>query len=451
MSPSSDTSGCYGLSWTYDRYGNRPNQTATPGTVLSVPQPSHTVDAVSNHIVDPGFTVDANGNMLFDGLNTLSFDAANRLISASNGSGSAGYIYDGNGNRVEKVSGGNTTVYIYSGSAVIAEYPLGGSVSSPTEEYVYTGGKLIATLDSTIKYHLHDHLSVRITTDANGNIIGQQGVFPFGDSWYQTSGSTKWMFTDKERDAESGLDDFGARYYSSSLGRFLSVDPSGLSEHLQNPQTWNRYAYALNNPLDRVDRNGKWSTEVHNQIIEDAFRDTLSPNERQILKQASLYVDDFQGPAQSFMHGMRDGLAGQTPEQAQALGEKFISDQLAKAVKEQVDYEESGGVGNSSQALFDFGQALHTVADSESPWHDHYQNGWYGGTHWSDWKHVYNEDMHGGRREAEIGMAEHEARLLWTRYLADLKAERDKRKREAEKKKKEQEEAAKKQADGGGL
>jgi RHS repeat-associated protein len=63
-------------------------------------------------------------------------------------------------------------------------------------------------------------------------------------------------FTGKERDSESGLDNFGARFDSSSLGRFTSPDPLLNSGRPGNPQTWNRYAYALNNPLRIVDPTG---------------------------------------------------------------------------------------------------------------------------------------------------------------------------------------------------
>lgn len=62
--------------------------------------------------------------------------------------------------------------------------------------------------------------------------------------------------TGKERDSESGLDNFGARYDASSLGRFMTPDPLMASAKVWNPQTWNRYAYALNNPLRFIDPTG---------------------------------------------------------------------------------------------------------------------------------------------------------------------------------------------------
>jgi len=69
------------------------------------------------------------------------------------------------------------------------------------------------------------------------------------------SGSRK-VFTGKERDSETGLDYFGARYFSGAQGRFISPDPLMASAHASNPQTWNRYSYALNNPLRFVDPDG---------------------------------------------------------------------------------------------------------------------------------------------------------------------------------------------------
>ena len=61
-------------------------------------------------------------------------------------------------------------------------------------------------------------------------------------------------FTGKERDSESGLDNFGARYDSSSMGRFMSPDPLG--GHQEDPQTLNKYVYARNNPLNLTDPTG---------------------------------------------------------------------------------------------------------------------------------------------------------------------------------------------------
>jgi RHS repeat-associated protein len=73
-----------------------------------------------------------------------------------------------------------------------------------------------------------------------------------------------FQFTGKERDAETGLDYFGARYNSSSQGRFTSPDPADPTLlHVINPQRWNKYVYGVNNPLFYVDPNGRDAIAVN--------------------------------------------------------------------------------------------------------------------------------------------------------------------------------------------
>jgi RHS repeat-associated protein len=74
---------------------------------------------------------------------------------------------------------------------------------------------------------------------------------------FSGSAGDSYKFTGKERDTESGLDNFGARYDSSSLARFMTPDPvSATPIHLINPQRWNMYSYVVNNPLTYIDPDG---------------------------------------------------------------------------------------------------------------------------------------------------------------------------------------------------
>ncbi|HNY42362.1 MAG TPA: RHS repeat-associated core domain-containing protein, partial [Bryobacteraceae bacterium] len=82
---------------------------------------------------------------------------------------------------------------------------------------------------------------------------------------YAADGEPRQKFTGKERDAETGLDYFGARYMSAAQGRFTSPDPFNavdelggqtFEDYLANPQYWNKYAYSLNNPLKYKDSDG---------------------------------------------------------------------------------------------------------------------------------------------------------------------------------------------------
>ena len=75
-----------------------------------------------------------------------------------------------------------------------------------------------------------------------------------GACYFSSAFRTAHKFTGKERDTESGLDNFEARYLGSSLGRFMSPDPMG--GKTEDPQSLNRYAYVRNNPLTLTDPSG---------------------------------------------------------------------------------------------------------------------------------------------------------------------------------------------------
>jgi len=201
-----------------------------------------------------GYVYDAPGNLQNFG-GTSSFDGENRLIGLA---GADTYSYDGNGDRVIKNAGGTQTVYVSSGGQTLDEYDNGAAVTLPTREYIYVGSQKIAAIAQTgTNYYLPDHLSTRLTTDSSGNVVGEQGHTPFGELWYQTGTANKFIFTGQERDSESGLDYFQARHYTSSMGRFMSPDPSGLSyADPTNPQSLNLYAYVVNNPLGNIDPTG---------------------------------------------------------------------------------------------------------------------------------------------------------------------------------------------------
>jgi RHS repeat-associated protein len=249
----------WGLSQTYDRYGNRSAQTAIPGAgcvAIACPQPSFGVNTSTNRVIGSPYAYDLSGNMTDDGINTLVYDAENHVTSATNGGSAGAYLYDGNGLRVKRcvpncTSPTTTTVYFFSGSKVLAEYDNGAAVASPSREYVYAGAALLARIDSSAtKYYHQDHLSNRLVTDSSGNTLAQMGTFPFGESWYNAS-NDKLLFTTYERDSESGNDYAQARYNVSGLGRFSSPDP--IAGSTSDPQSLNRYSYVRNMPVMLTD------------------------------------------------------------------------------------------------------------------------------------------------------------------------------------------------------
>jgi RHS repeat-associated protein len=121
-----------------------------------------------------------------------------------------------------------------------------------------------------IHYYLQDHLnSANLLTDAAGNVLEETIFYPFGHtraSWSQAALHgllpSQYLFSQNERDRESGLDCFGARYLVAFLGRFGSVDPAIETmpqEGLLNPQLLHGYGYAHNNPLKYIDPKGEFA------------------------------------------------------------------------------------------------------------------------------------------------------------------------------------------------
>jgi RHS repeat-associated protein len=222
--------------------------------------------------------------------NTYLYDGEGRICAVkSEPVGSTytttGYIYDADGARVAKGtitnwSGGcnpdlngfqPTSDYILGlGGEQAAEMSMGGTTSGGAatsgmvwqHTNVYAAGALIATYDNDgLHFYFNDPLgSRRAQTDYAGVLEQTCSSLPYGDQLTCTGSvttPTEHHFTGKERDSESGNDYFGARYYASSMGRFMSPDPSQLYyADPTNPQSLNLYNYGQNNPITNNDSTG---------------------------------------------------------------------------------------------------------------------------------------------------------------------------------------------------
>jgi RHS repeat-associated protein len=238
------------LAWTYDQFGNRLSQSAEIGTA---PSKSISVSPTTNRITSSGYGYDLAGNLTAVPGATMLVDAENRVTRHS-GTQVTDYTYDGSGLRVKKAGPTASTVYVYSGSKLIAEYNGTSAPGSPSREYVYAGRRLIGTYDSTAHFELSDLLSTRASTSSLGSITSESGHYPYGEQWYQTGTSDEQLFTSYERDPESGLDYALARLYSPTIGRFLSTDPVVADN--SDPQSQAQYSYVVNDPINSVDPTG---------------------------------------------------------------------------------------------------------------------------------------------------------------------------------------------------
>jgi RHS repeat-associated protein len=244
----------------YDNYGNR---TVAQSSHVGIVSPAG-ISVLTNRITDSGWGYDHSANLNQDmgAMLTYKYDAENRLVAAcaySDGplnctnqaaSGRTLYGYDGDGRRVTKQTYSATvTTYIYDGMGNLAAEHGGTSATNGPE------------------FLTADHLgSTRVLTNAAQGIVSRHDFRPFGDeilagirqgiTGYNQDGGVRQEFTGKERDAETGLDYFGARYMSSAQGRFTSPDRPFADQHVANTQSWNLYSYTRNNPLSFVDENG---------------------------------------------------------------------------------------------------------------------------------------------------------------------------------------------------
>src|SRR2546426_8012462 len=185
------------------------------------------------------------------------YAAENRLISVDGGS-TATHSYDALGRRAEKITSAGKYDYIYdlAGKVISEEYiNVGGSTGWGVGPIDFNGSLLAEyTLGHSSSYTIFvhkDHLgSTRLVSNLNQSIADNLDYLPYGE---QISGAsvTTHKFTGDERDSETGLDHTWFRQYSPLLGRWITPDP--FAGYIDNPQSLNRYAYVLNNPLRFID------------------------------------------------------------------------------------------------------------------------------------------------------------------------------------------------------
>lgn len=268
---SNSASGCWGQSFGAsgvpdDQWSNLTQMTATQ---CSTGQLSVAANSSTNRITTSGYQYDSDGDMTADGSGyTYSFDAENRMASATGMSGGPYcYTYDGNGMRVEKANGNTcsspTTVdKLYwrdiFGDTIAETDSTGSTTNANYHEYVFMAGRRIASRDGlgNVNYYYADALGSTVAmVDGSGNACYETTYTPYGEEHATlTSCSTNYKFAGYEQDQETGLYYAFARYYNPRLGRFMSADP--LRGDIGNPQSLNRYAYVLNNPLNAVDPTG---------------------------------------------------------------------------------------------------------------------------------------------------------------------------------------------------
>ncbi len=242
------------LTYQNDAAGNRIKLTRANAAAFLVPTAisSTAYDAANEQTQFNGVTqtFGANGNLTNDGTNTYTWDARNRL-TAMIGGATASFSYDGLGRRTSKTINSVTTNYQYDGKDIVAEtgatastYVRGLKIDEP---FIRQG--------ATNEFYQTDALgSTLALTDATGAAQTTYTYEPFGKTTAVGASSSAFQYTGRENDG-TGLYYYRARFYSSTLQRFVSEDPIEFDGN-----SINLYVYVLNDPVDFADPTGLVNT-----------------------------------------------------------------------------------------------------------------------------------------------------------------------------------------------
>ena len=273
------------VTYTHDRVGNRlTEKTVAGGTIVSnksfIYDHRDRLQSVAD-AADPSlnttFAYDLNGNQtgrVRGGVTTdLVYDVRNQLVSVVEGGTPQGVFgYNSLGLRVTKEAGGQLLRYVYDEDSVLLQTdPQGNTVA----KYDYGPDRLLS-LSHAIQgrqFYLFDSLgSVTDLTGLDGTLKASYQYDAWGNLRAQTGASFNvFGFTGHERDDETGLYYFKARFYDPELGLFLSEDP--FAGEVNTPPSLHRYLYAYVNPTAFMDPTGEATVEVLGKKFE--VRDEL--------------------------------------------------------------------------------------------------------------------------------------------------------------------------------
>lgn len=349
------------LTYGYDLAGRRVNVGGSFATTNLPNVVSTTAYNANNQLTSWGTAnlfYDVNGNMTSDGTHSYAWDARNHMKQIDSGT-TASFVYDPLGRRVSKNILGTTTNFLYDGANTVQEI-IGGTNTANS----LAGGldEVFQRTDSAgARSFLTDALGSSIAlADSTGTIQTQYSFDPFGNTTTSGASTTSsFAYTGRELDS-TGLYFNRARYYNTTLQRFISEDPIGFSGG-----DTNLYAYVWNSPTNFVDPGGQFGWPRHVQITNDALRMAgLSPDPGMAQQVAAVDLRTSQGTDADATntHAMSGITSGRKPHQ-QSCEEAFqgTQDQIARDVN-----------------AGDLTKALHTIQDAYSPSHYGFQP-WDGG------------------------------------------------------------------------
>lgn len=255
------------------------------------------------------YTYDANGNMTSDGTYCYDFNEANQIKAVkkcANNELLAEYYYDYKGNRKWKklYASGVLQKKVFE---ISDEYDLNFIASNSAYQYstyYYANGKIVGKKnpDGTKNYFHGDHLgSTTLVTKQDGTLAENTTYDPFGKV---RSGGTKnkFLYTAQEKDPETELNYYDARYYDAKMRRF--TQPDALIADVYNPQDLNRYSYVNNNPLTHNDPTGHCIEDFC--IAEISLAGMWLGTHPEVVTNAGFAAYGYYNAANAFLHGDKE-------------------------------------------------------------------------------------------------------------------------------------------------
>src|ERR1039457_4422236 len=247
---SASSSQSWSETYGFDAFGNLLSKTPTGGA----PTLSQSVYTTSNQIM--GQTYDSNGNQISSSLGSLTYDAENRVAT---GPGGVQYSYDSRNKRIWRGTLSNGVlaqqVYFYgvNGQKLgTYTFTLGQYGETNTPEMVDWSNPVLAVFFGSKRIGTFDRLGSAKYNQNNA----AQSFYPSGEDRGTMQPNDSLKFATYTRDAARGVDYADQRYYASNWGRFMRPDPSGRSLVMTNPESWNRYAYVNDDPINSNDPTG---------------------------------------------------------------------------------------------------------------------------------------------------------------------------------------------------
>ena len=246
----------YNLAFSYTQDGSSGqfgNMTCSLNSSTSGPCAQYSFNG-ANQIT--GYTYDGAGDMISGGGHTYQYDAEARLVSVDGGT-TESYVYNAFGQQVRLIAPNfsYTWDHLYD--------PAGQCMGRWSNNawwasgVFHLGGRLFAVyFDQTYFIHLNNLGSTMMTTTSQGTVDGDTQLYPWGQDWL--GGTPEWHFAAFQYgDSATGLYPTLNRQYANGEGRWLTPDPGGEKVvKLDDPQTWNMYAYTRNNPTTFTDATG---------------------------------------------------------------------------------------------------------------------------------------------------------------------------------------------------